>query len=132
MKHCPKCLEEYQNVARKCAECGAELLPGPPPKSREKQEAYENDDETSTRDLDNAETVFAGSREIGEPLALALCRTGIPAVSLDCDPLAAGEDEGTDAVRIVVPIPFFEAASWFVHGFEAALMPPLEQEQPEE
>jgi hypothetical protein len=78
---------------------------------------------------ENGETVFAGLREIGQPLALALNRAGIPALVYACDPLAAGEPEGADAVELLVPAPLFEAANWFVQGFEAAVYPPFDDEE---
>jgi hypothetical protein len=64
-------------------------------------------------------------------MALAMVRAGIPALPFDCDPLAAGENEGADTLEIVVPPAFSEAAHWFVQGFEAAAFPPFDEEEEE-
>jgi predicted amidophosphoribosyltransferase len=153
MKHCPNCREEYEDWAPQCAECSGPLNKGAvrnacPNCAKEypaghlacadcgvdfssESGAAAKGEPAEPSKPEDAETVFAGPRTMGEPLALALSRAGIPALTFACDPLAAGEAEGGDSVEVVVPVPLYDAANWFVQGFEAALLPPPEEDEEE-
>ncbi|MHC4601482.1 MAG: hypothetical protein ACYS47_21005 [Planctomycetota bacterium] len=153
MKHCPKCREEYEDWVHQCAECDVPLQSGPlknvcaycqkesathetvcpscgvafGSRTREEEEDADGKGDPPQRPVDS-ETVYAGLRELGEPLALAMSRAGIPALTFDVDPLAAGEDEGADTVEVVVPLHLYDAANWFLLGFEAAIFPQAKED----
>jgi len=130
-KYCPYCLEEFQDLKERCPNCKVPLAD---PHDRSSWASPEKEgtaeEEQGEPRPENGETVFAGLREFAEPMALAMNRAGIPALTFDCDPLASGELEGADTVEIIVPAPLFNAANWFVLGFEAASFPHTEDEEP--
>jgi len=43
MAYCPNCLTEYVEGTPKCADCGAQLVPGPPPENPEQKPAVNDD-----------------------------------------------------------------------------------------
>ena len=74
MPHCPKCLIEYVEGTTQCEDCGAFLLPGPPPEPPQRPEIVHEKDAKLT-----CIRIFTGDAGMGAEVARGVLESqGIP------------------------------------------------------
>jgi hypothetical protein len=121
-KHCPNCLEEYEDWAEDCPDCNVALAEGSPPALEEEDPQTSLEPailEPTPEELAGYTEVWRGEVEDGLSLATLLQKEGLPAVVTEEE--RSFEDETAPAFCILLPPDAAIPAMWFLKGFERAV-----------